>query len=999
MAYPTIVRNSTVGGASSTSFTPTMPTHTDAGADGLLIVIASNRINGSINTSTSGWFKLGEIIRTSGAIGCTAIFGKYVSGSAVAGPLLATSAATLWYVTTLVLSGVSTIPSTQQFSLGTAASAVAQTTTSITTANPEALVFGVFADSRTTTLSGTPQSPAVEYVDIFNATYDNWHYVAYKQVATSALTNITVTPSTTASMKEATFEISGIATNLAPTISIQPSFATGRTYAFGSLTAIPDVGAGAGNGGTISFRATDAEQTGANALSYELRSSATPGAGTLMASGTCTSGVTVNVPITNSTTGFTSNGDKTVYVHVSDGTSTTVSNLLTVRVDESSPAAASSISTDPVTVNDYERYRVVFTPNDTTSPAANELRWEIRTGSNGTGTQLASGNGTNATPITTAYFNDTALTLGSNTRYIRVQDAGGNITQTTFTVTRTQLTAWDQIEPTAASGDDGYYMVTGGTTISSNTTTLITGWLSTTVKYASWSRFQLDAPAGVQFDHVMMRAAVFGVYDPDCTIRITAHKALNPTSPALASQAISAPRTTAYVDWVTTGAEWDVDGAPVQTPDLSPIFEELVAQPGWTPGNYVVLFFESTDVTYPGALSQKRWDSFDNTDTTPRLYVDWVNSFTADETAGIQIVTTPQSGTETYVWNETAGSEVIASIETGTDYQTWVWQDTAGTQVVNVVQSGTDNQTWVYNETSGTQVVLTPITGTDSLVYVFNETGGVQVVLAQITGTDNIGINENAGISVVLTVITGTDDMPETWDETTGTQIVLAVLSGNDYLGWDDVDGLSIVKAVISGTDTENVSEAAGAVVVRVKVSGTDWDVYNALEGISVALVGITGTEHHIIPDLGGISVVQVVLSGTDEQFIDERAGIELVHAILTGNDYVVVDEVAGEYVITAIITGTDKYIITYDETTGIEVVRVILRGTELVPLRARQHYNTFIQLIQNYMATIGVRDNPYHTYIAYVEPYSATVEMAPEKYTTFTELATPYDTTIEVTQ
>jgi hypothetical protein len=986
MAYPTILRNSTVGGASSTSTAPTTPVTNDSGADGLLLAIVSTRIAGAITTPTSGWFKLGEIQRTSGSIGTTAVFGRWTSGSSISAPTFVTTAATLWYTTYIVFSNVSSVPTTQQFSLGTAA----------TTSGPDTLVFGVFTDARTTTVTGTPTSPAVEYVDIWNATYDISHWIGYKQVAsTGTATSITVTPSTTASFKEAAFEIAGIPTNNPPSFTIQPSFGTGRTYSFGPAGTITSLGIGVSSDGDISFQPSDAEQTGANALSYEIRTSATPGAGTLVASGTATAGSMKTVNVTNTTSGLNSNGVKTLWVHLSDGTSTTTSNSFTIRVDETLPAASTSISTTPSPVLDYAYYNVTFTINDANSPDSGSLRWQIREGTGGTGIEYASGSATNGDVITTAYFDDSALVTGANTRYIRVQDSAGNTSQTAFTVTLANSHPWDQIVSPATGTDDGYY-TTASTTLSATATFSIVGWGGAFVDYASWFRFVLNAQPGYEIDYATLQLRTQGTFTGPITIRVRGVLQLDPAAPTTYFGAQALPLTTANVTISTSG--W-VDNDIINMPDLSAIIQEITAQSGWTSGNHIMLVVDNT-TAYNNTNQQIRFDSYETVGGfVPRLYVDWVSSFTADETAGITVVTAQETGTETYIWNETAGSEVIASIETGTDYQTWVWQDTAGTQVVNVVQSGTDNQTWVYNETSGTQVVLTPITGTDSLVYVYNETGGVQVVLAQITGTDNVGINENAGVSVVLTVITGTDDMPETWDETTGTQVVLAVLSGFDYLGWDDVDGLSIVKAVTTGTDTENVSEAAGAVVVRVRVSGTEWDVYNALEGISVALVGITGTEHHIIPDLGGISVVQVVLSGTDEQFIDERAGIELVHAILTGNDYVVVDEVAGEYVITAIITGTDKYIITYDETTGIEVVRVILRGTELVPLRARQHYNTFIQLIQEYMATIGVRDNPYHAYIAYVEPYSATVELAPEKYTTFTELATPYDTTIEVTQ
>lgn len=101
--------------------------------------------------------------------------------------------------------------------------------------------------------------------------------------------------------------------NTAPTITAGPT----TTYASGTCTT-PTVTWG------VTFTATDSEQTGADALTYYIRTSSTFGAGTQVATGTCTSGVSKAV------TGLAYNapgvveGTQTLYLHIYDGALNTV---------------------------------------------------------------------------------------------------------------------------------------------------------------------------------------------------------------------------------------------------------------------------------------------------------------------------------------------------------------------------------------------------------------------------------------------------------------------------------------------------------------------------------------------------------------------------------------------------------------------------------------------------------------------------------------------------
>lgn len=212
----------------------------------------------------------------------------------------------------------------------------------------------------------------------------------------------------------------------APTFSVQPT----RNYNFGLTRTGPN-----NTPITVTFTPADAEQTGANELSYEIRTSATPGGGSLVGSGTCTSGAQKSHSLAYNATGL-ADGSNTLWVHLFDGTTTTTSNSFIVLRDDTNPTATTSISTTPsylLTV--FDSYDVAFTPHDAASTDAGELRASLYKESGASGflkgvTGLTDGGATSFTSV-----GSDSLVPGKNTRYIRVRDGAGNINETSFTVT------------------------------------------------------------------------------------------------------------------------------------------------------------------------------------------------------------------------------------------------------------------------------------------------------------------------------------------------------------------------------------------------------------------------------------------------------------------------------------------------------------------------------------------------------------------------------------
>lgn len=224
------------------------------------------------------------------------------------------------------------------------------------------------------------------------------------------------------------------------TVNTPPSINLSPSVNYGSFTRL-----GPSNTPVnVSFRATDAEQTGINQLSYQIRTSSAINGGTLVGSGNARSGITVNHSLANTAPGLTE-GSQTLYVRFYDGYAWSNASSFTLLRDISAPTA-SSISHSPIWVGPSKQYAVFFTPSDTYSTSANEITWWIRTGAGGGGTELATGNTTQGAQRTTGTFTDSGLSSGNNPRYLRINDGANNIYETSFTVQH------DGTDPTAPSG-------------------------------------------------------------------------------------------------------------------------------------------------------------------------------------------------------------------------------------------------------------------------------------------------------------------------------------------------------------------------------------------------------------------------------------------------------------------------------------------------------------------------------------------------------------------
>ncbi len=119
--------------------------------------------------------------------------------------------------------------------------------------------------------------------------------------------------------------------NTAPTITVAP------TASYGSLTRLGPLNTPA----VVSFTATDAD---GDALTYEIRTAA-GGGGTLVASGTCTSGTTENVNIANSDPGLV-DGSQTLYLRVHDGAVYSADSSFSLLRDTTAPTVG-TITTNP----------------------------------------------------------------------------------------------------------------------------------------------------------------------------------------------------------------------------------------------------------------------------------------------------------------------------------------------------------------------------------------------------------------------------------------------------------------------------------------------------------------------------------------------------------------------------------------------------------------------------------------------------------------------------
>lgn len=126
--------------------------------------------------------------------------------------------------------------------------------------------------------------------------------------------------------------------NTAPTITVAPA------VSYGSLTRLGPANTPA----AVSFTASDPEQATADALSYTIRTAAS-GGGTLVGSGTCTSGTSKQHSIANADPGLV-DGSQTLYLRVFDGTMWSADSSFTLLRDTGAPTVGPiSHSPNPVT--------------------------------------------------------------------------------------------------------------------------------------------------------------------------------------------------------------------------------------------------------------------------------------------------------------------------------------------------------------------------------------------------------------------------------------------------------------------------------------------------------------------------------------------------------------------------------------------------------------------------------------------------------------------------
>ena len=84
-------------------------------------------------------------------------------------------------------------------------------------------------------------------------------------------------------------------------------------------------------------------------------------------------------------------------------------------------------------------------------------------------------------------------------------------------------------------------------------------------------------------------------FSADIGCRIQGHDVDDSTPFTLHAQVVSAPRTTALVDF--NPVLGNAFGLLIDTPDISTILQEIVDRPGWTGGNSIALFFEEHNTT------------------------------------------------------------------------------------------------------------------------------------------------------------------------------------------------------------------------------------------------------------------------------------------------------------------------------------------------------------------------------------------------------------------
>lgn len=150
-----------------------------------------------------------------------------------------------------------------------------------------------------------------------------------------------------------------------------PQFVVGSTVNYGAGARL-----GPNNSpSTLSFTVSDAEETGVNALSYQLRT-ATNGSGIMVGSGTATSGQSRSHSISYNAPGLDGNGDQTLYLRVLDGQGGVIEQSFPLSQDAIAPTV-SGLSYSPVPVINDQTYTLRFTPTDQIARNPGELIWVV----------------------------------------------------------------------------------------------------------------------------------------------------------------------------------------------------------------------------------------------------------------------------------------------------------------------------------------------------------------------------------------------------------------------------------------------------------------------------------------------------------------------------------------------------------------------------------------------------------------------------------------------
>lgn len=742
--------------------------------------------------------------------------------------------------------------------------------------------------------------------------------------------------------------------NAAPVINSQPTVAYTGTHAVGSATALTRLGPP--NTATVNMLATDTHQTGAGALSYQVRTSATPGAGTLVTSGTMTTGVNPAISLNASMPGITTTGSHTLYVHVLDGEFTTVTNSFVVNVDLTAPSIGTVTPPDPL--YGFTGYAITFTPTDAHSTNTNELNWHVRTGSAGTGDLLAFGTATSGTPITTDEFDDPTLAAGDNTRYLRVEDGGGNITETSFTVNYTAR-VWDQIQQPPTGADDGYWYSTQTASTTGNLT--IVGWSSSAANYSSFLRMPLNAESSFQIDYTELRLKVSAVYAGPVTIRVQAVKELNPTAIASGTDWNSRPKTTAYVDW--NASDWTAVGKIVRSPDLTPIIEELTSQPGWTAGNNIVLVLSNPNA-YVSTTYQRRATSSEDVDVYPQLYIDWTEGEHYVELDGSVDILVDSDGTDLlgHLYNEEGGFTANVAVEMSAQHVMF-FDETEELETIGIVVDGVDAQS--YSELTDLTVVGSVEDGVEFFTYGHVDTLDLTPIGAVTQATEGHLIAETTvNTTVIGSVLDGFDVYepfdpgPQTYTELNAPQSVRVVSSYSieaQQFVYREVNNSTHIGAITSGTDNHIASETFGLTVVRaVSTYSVEFEAFQYTELGGETVIGsveTSGIEHQYFryTELTGSTLIGVVEDGLDGFIVVDLANDTIIGVVTEGQEFIPVVEVADLTEVLAVTDGFDFFAIGHAE--------VYLP----VNFQANHPYiESVFESINEYQASSFLSTNPY---------------------------------------